>query len=491
MTKQSSPRKAVTHSTIYAIGNILRQLAGFIMLPVYTRYLTPQDYGVVGLILFSISLAEIFFGARLVHSVPKFYHESNDDAVKKSVISTALITTFAVSLVFSLVLIAGSQPLSVAIIGVEQYGSAFSLFAVLLLTQAVEYYGMTFLRIQQLPVVFVLISLLKLIVQLIFNVYFVVYKEMEVFGVALSSAMSSSFFAIGLVIYTLHKTGTKFDFHMAIRQLNFCWPLWIGSIAGIYIGSANRYYIRLFSTLDDIGLYELAVKFASILMLIVWEPFSQYWNIERFALYKQSNGDVSSFVIVFRFIVSLMAFVGVGIALFSGEVITIMASEFFHGAFYAVPPLIASAFFMCLAGFCDLPFYVKDKTAALSRIPYLVAAFVTGFYVLLIPEFGFVGAAYALMLAHIFQFLITYGFGQQYLSMKLDLRYLSYVFVLAAVVVTAGVYFSSSRSFLVRVVIEIALFVAFSGFLYFGLVSDEKSKLHFYGFLRPIAAKLK
>ena len=46
-TSDSSAGRLVKHSTIYAIGNISRQLVGFLMLPLYTHYLTPADYGVV------------------------------------------------------------------------------------------------------------------------------------------------------------------------------------------------------------------------------------------------------------------------------------------------------------------------------------------------------------------------------------------------------------------------------------------------------------
>lgn len=65
----------VSHSIIYAAGNITRQLVGFIMLPIYTSYLSPADYGVIGLLTFAVSLTGILFGAQLVQAVPKYYYD--------------------------------------------------------------------------------------------------------------------------------------------------------------------------------------------------------------------------------------------------------------------------------------------------------------------------------------------------------------------------------------------------------------------------------
>src|SRR3954470_10876782 len=89
----SSTRRIIKHSTIYAVGNILRQVASFIMLPIYTRFLSPADYGVVGLLTFAMSIMEAFFGARLGEAMPKYYFQENAVDRKCAVISTAFMIT--------------------------------------------------------------------------------------------------------------------------------------------------------------------------------------------------------------------------------------------------------------------------------------------------------------------------------------------------------------------------------------------------------------
>jgi O-antigen/teichoic acid export membrane protein len=80
----------ISHAATYAIGNIARRVVGFAMLPIYTRLLTPADYGVIGLLTFAVALFEPILGARLGWAIPKFYFEAPDGRGRRTVIWGAL-----------------------------------------------------------------------------------------------------------------------------------------------------------------------------------------------------------------------------------------------------------------------------------------------------------------------------------------------------------------------------------------------------------------
>ena len=216
------------HSSVYAVGTILRQLAGFLMLPIYTRLLTPADYGVIGMATFAIAILEVFFGARLIQAVPKYYFQFDTMKKKNSVIFSALLLTSTISLLPLLGVVVYQVPLTNILLGDSEYSAVIALFAVLLVTQPIENYGMGFIRIQEKPFLFVGVSLLKLICQLSLNIFFVVYLKLGVFGVAYASIISCLVFASALAIYTCLKTGLNFDVSIAKKMVIFCWPLWVG-----------------------------------------------------------------------------------------------------------------------------------------------------------------------------------------------------------------------------------------------------------------------
>ena len=73
MTQTS--KKLISHGTVYFIGNILRYAISFVMLPIYTRFLTPADYGILELLSMVIDFSGIIFGLRVGQAIFRFYLE--------------------------------------------------------------------------------------------------------------------------------------------------------------------------------------------------------------------------------------------------------------------------------------------------------------------------------------------------------------------------------------------------------------------------------
>ncbi len=431
-SKSSRARRFIGHASIYAIGNIVRHIASFLMLPIYTRCLSPADYGVVGLMTFSISLIELVFGARLGLAIPKYYFNTQDDHIRNAVISTALIITGTFSSVTVLVLILFRIPASQGIFGTPVYANIFALFATQLLSQALESYGLLFVRLQQRPWLFISLSLSKLVLQLTFNIWLIVIKGLGVMGIAISGMVSSFLFAIILMIYTLRHVGVRFELGMAQKMIRFCWPLWLAGFAGLYIGSGNRYYLRIFSSLNDVGLYELASKFSNVITMLIWEPFSQYWQVERFRYYQQDNAQYI-FQQVFLGISTLLVLAALGISIFAGPVIRIMADSAFYHAADSVPFLMFGVVFSSLVYFSNFSFLINEETSWLTRSNYITAALVTILYLVLVPLAGHVGAALSLMLAQGFQFILVHRVSRRYYDMGISLIPLAKIVIISAI----------------------------------------------------------
>ena len=417
----SSARRMVGHTGIYATGNILRKLVGFVMLPVYTRYLTPADYGAVGLMTFAISLIELLFGARLGMSIPKYYFDTKDRDLKAAVVSTAILITISISMVATIITGLFRKQVSFSLYGSEAYSVFVCIFSILLITQGVENCCLAYLRLQQRPWLFVAANLSKLLVHLCMNIWFVVVLKMGVIGVALGAMISGSFFSLLLLSYTFRHVRCRLDWNLAKRMIGFCWPLWIGGLAGLYVGSANRYYLRIFSSLEDVGLFELAMRFGTIITLLVWQPFAQYWLVERFRYYQRGNAE-EIFQDVFRFMSSLLIVAALGISIFSGSIISVMADETFRRAAEAVPFLAFGEVFYSLVRFSEFSFLIKEKTGWMARNDFLTSAIVTIFYLLFIPIGGHVGAAFAYMFARAIQFLIVHYSARRFYDMGITLK---------------------------------------------------------------------
>lgn len=344
----------------------------------------------------------------MFQAVPKFYHQEDDPKRKNSVVSTAFLVTTCFSGLACLLMASFSEPLSRVTFGDENYSIYVIMFSVLILTHALELYSLTYLRILKKPWTFFNFSMAKLALQLSLNITTIVYLDMGLMGLALSSLISSVAITIILTSYTLFKTGTHIDLQISKKIIKFSWPLWISGFIGLYIGSSNKYFIRVFSSLDEVGLYELAAKFGFIGMILVWNPFSQYWQTERFSVAK-SEDPYPAYSLAFRLIASLLLVCGLGINLLSPPAIDVMSADEFHAAVNAIPFLVVASIFQSLTIFNNFSFMYTSRTFEITKNNIVTAVAISITYFLLIPSYGFVGAAIGVMIASIVQ----YGYALQ------------------------------------------------------------------------------
>src|SRR5579863_7851577 len=155
MGSEQRSRSFASHAATYAIGNIARRFVGFVMLPIYTRFLTPADYGVIGLLTFALALLEPLLGARLGWAVPRFYFDAKDHRGRREVIWGALLITGSASAVSVIALVLLRNFASNILFGNGKYALALGLFAITLLSQPIETMGMTYLRLRERSGLFV------------------------------------------------------------------------------------------------------------------------------------------------------------------------------------------------------------------------------------------------------------------------------------------------------------------------------------------------
>lgn len=491
MTKENAQEsRLLKHSTIYAIGNISRQLISFVMLPVYTRYLTPSDYGVVGLISFAIAMFETLLGAKMVQALPKFYHDQTTENQKNSVISTAFIITGLFSSVTVFFIFLFRENLADVLFKKTNLSLIVGLCGIQMLTQALEYYALMYIRLINKPISFVLVNISKLFVQLALNLYLVVYLKLGVLGVAISGLASSSIYALGLSVWTFTRIGLSFNKEIGKRMIIFSWPLWLSGLASLYIYSSNRYYIRIFDSLNNVGLYELAAKFSGILTLLIWGPFSQYWQTEQFAIVKQENAR-ATLNSVFLFIGSLLLAAALGLSIFSDTVIRVMASPEFRGASLAVPFILSMTVLMNLTELTSVGFLASEQTSWISRNTYITAIIVTIFYCLLTPTFGFVGAAAALSAAQLVQFLIVHTTAKKKGMFHADLRPLILMSIVCVIGYICSNILFAQKDIIFDVTIKIVFFIASLIGLLLIIGRDPTAKQRLLKIIAPISERFR
>lgn len=413
-------RSFAGHAATYAIGNVARRFVGFAMLPIYTRFLTPADYGVIGLLTFALALLEPLLGARLGWAIPKFYFDAADRRGRRTVIWGALLLTGAASLVSVLVLVLFRNFAADILFGNRKYALALGLFSISLLSQPIEQTGMTYLRLRERSGLFLVFSVVKLFLQLVLNLLLVVWWRGGVIGVVLSAVISSVLIGIASTVYVAAEEAPAFDWQLTRRMVQFCWPLWLSALAGLYIGASGALYLRAFDTLSDVGRLQLGLKFATTVGLIIWAPFLQHWEPMSFKYYKEPGGK-RKFQVAFIAISALMFIGGLAVTVFAEPVIKVMAAKSFYAAESVVPILTFAVVLDRLRTFFDFSFMITDRTKMRGAYQYGTAVVITIAYVALIPRFGLMGAAVAQGITLVGTFIYVYVLSRRYYDPEIKL----------------------------------------------------------------------
>ena len=438
MTKTGSQGhigKTAKHSAIYAIGTVISRITGLVMLPIYTRYLTPADYGAVELLTMALELAGILVGLRISQAMFRFYIMTEEAAQKKIVVSTVLFTVLASSGIGAIVLFFAAEPLTQLIFGNTEYLHEFQLFAFTIITNAVSAVGLSYIRARQKPALFVSIGVVTLALQVVLNIYFVVMQELHVTGVVYSALISGAIVSSSLCLYMLSKAGVHYSVPLAKRLIKYISPLILASLGAFYVSYADKYFLRLFGSLTDVGIYVLAARISSILST-VFQSFNMSWAADRFEIVKKENAP-EIFSQVFRFLSGILILAGAAIAIFANDFFYIMTDPMFYTAGDIVPIMVLAVMARIYSIFCNFGILLEERTSYIAQSSWLKVIVATAGYLALIPYLGIFGAASVLLLSNLVELYWVNKNSTRLYDMGLDWNSVS--IMLLAAVIGAGI----------------------------------------------------
>jgi len=79
------------HTTIYGVGGLLGKMAGFLLIPFYTHYLSTREYGTLELLDLSLSLTGLILNVVVAAPLVRFFYDHENEDERRKVVSTALI----------------------------------------------------------------------------------------------------------------------------------------------------------------------------------------------------------------------------------------------------------------------------------------------------------------------------------------------------------------------------------------------------------------
>lgn len=411
---RASFRALGRNTAIYGLGVILARAVSFFMLPVYTRYLTPADYGLVQLLELTVEVAAIFFTAGTTAGLQRFYFKASTDTERREIVSTTFLAVLALAAACTVTLVALSPLLWRYALKGEGQPWFIPLAALNFTLSFLLNFPLTFAQTTQRPLVFLWTSLGKLLLQLSLNIVFIVVMRLGVAGLLWSTFTANLLLGAGMTAWLIRQTGMHFDWGIlrALRRFGAPYQLsWAGSFVLTF---GDRFFLQAARGTAAVGLYGLAYQFGFLLAQLGSAPFLSAWNPHRHELAKLPQAERDRhYDTGFLYFNVLLVTMATALAVFIRPVLRTMTTPPFHTAAHIVPVILLAYTAEAWADAFKFGIDISERTFLVTKATWATVALVVLLYATLIPLFGPMGAAAATAVGSCFRAGLMYRWAQQ------------------------------------------------------------------------------
>jgi O-antigen/teichoic acid export membrane protein len=399
------------HSAIYGLGGLVSRILAVLLLPLYTRYLSPSDYGKVETLIALTTVIGIALRMGIHSAFFRFYFDSPDPAARRLVLRTSFWFTMAMAtagLVGGLIL---AEPIADLLFGSSD-DSELVLAAFVGLWAGMNYEQLTSLfRVEERSVAFVSASLANIFLTIGATLLLVVALDKGPIGVIVGNFTGTLVVYAILVGYRREQLGLQFDRGL-LREMNrFGVPLVPTALFLWVTNFSDRIFLVQLADTTEVGLYSVGVRIASAMVLLL-TAFRLAWP--AFAYSIDDDGEARrTYAYVLTYLVALTTWVATTLALLSPWIVDWIAAPDFAESSRVVGPLAFAA--VAFGAYIVVAIGIgRAKRTQFNWVVTGAAAVVNiALNLLLIPPYGMMGAAIATVAAYSTMFAGMVWWSQQ------------------------------------------------------------------------------
>jgi O-antigen/teichoic acid export membrane protein len=411
---------AVRHMAVYGVGNLLVKALGFLMLPFYTHYLGPRDYGILEILDLSMTLFALVLNMGLVPAFLRCYAAAASPEEKRRLVSTGCVFGFISGLLTFVAGVGLVRPTTQLLFGAGVPTIYVLISFAALVLNYMSTLPRTYLRALEASGAYVTFDSLALVALLVLNIFFIAVLKTGLVGVLLSSLIVAALQFLGYSAWTMSKTGVRFHRRHLSRMLGFGLPLILANIGLFVLNFSDRFFLQHLRSLDAVGVYAVGYKFGFMMNYLVVQPFFVMWQSRMYAIHSQPEHPA-----IFRQIFSLysvgLVYAGLSMSLFGSEAVRLMVAPKFAASQEVIPIVVLSYVFYGLSYYAQLGMLLTDRTKQVGAIGAGTAGLNLVLNYVLISRFGMLGAAWATALSFAFLACISYVCSQRIFPLTLGL----------------------------------------------------------------------
>lgn len=450
--------------SIYGFGGIITKAISFLLLPIYTRVLLPSDYGTLELVYMVGNLIAILYGFMISSGYIREYYVCKDEHEKQVLLNSTFWFTFFNTIVFLILIFVFARELSQLLF---KFDNNKLFLKLILISSAINAHSIIFynlLMVREKSREYITIQIISLLLTIGLTIIFIVFLRWSVKGVLIALVIGRSVEFIIISILFLRVSIKEISFSAIKEMLKYSIPLIPLQLAAFILNLSDRIFLQNYQNLNEVGLYSLGYKFASLIPLFAIVPLKAYGPyifslIDNTQECKKTIADFSRYYVAGILILTLV------VSMFSRELIMVMAEKSYYSSWTVIYLLSLSYVFYGTSNVISIGIDVVKRTW-LKAIFWITAAIVNiGLNFLLIPSYGIIGASIATSISFLLV-IIMYFIALKHVY-PIEFQYSKFILItiFTSVIYIISVYIN--YTIVTTIVFKLILLIIYLTVLYF------------------------
>jgi len=449
-----SIKRLTKHSAVYGIGHILSRSMGFLLLPIQTKYIPPDRYGIALMLISSLAILNVVFSYGMDVAFLRFFIMGKDKREQARIFSTAHWMIFSTGILFATLLFCFPEAFSRLILGNDHYGLLLRMSAGICFFDAIRLLPFLALRSEEKSMSYVALNSLNIIATLGLNLLFVVVMRKDVEGIFLANLIASAFTVVTTI--PVFKRWLRFSFSREIltELLGFGLPYVPSGLAYVVMDQISRFFIARMINDAAAGIFSACYKLGMFMALVV-AAFRFAWHPFFLSTLKQRDAP-QVFARVLTYFLAVTGFFFLLVSVFLREIVhfrigsfQLLDSRYVSGI--GIVPIVLMCYILygVYANFV-VGIYLKKKTAWLVMFTGSGMLVTLAANWALIPRFGIIGSAWATFLGYVTMATGLYFANQRLYPIPYEFKRIIKLIFVFGLVFVAGVVLGKDWNPLIR-----------------------------------------
>ncbi|HZE73245.1 MAG TPA: oligosaccharide flippase family protein [Pyrinomonadaceae bacterium] len=436
-------RRLSSQTLIYGLGDAVTRVAALILLPIYTRFLTPDDYGKFAIAtLFATVLALILdFGQRTAFF--RFYFDTDDPIARRKLTGTVLLFLLLASTAVLIPLTLSFNRLGPLLVRDASLVPLIQISLISTFFDVGSAIPFAIFRARQYAAKYAALSLARFTINVTLNIIAIVVLHLGVVGLVYANLGTSALFFLICLVLTVRDIEWTIEPTLLKQLLRFGLPLIPAGLAYWILNLSDRFFLQRYADLTQVGLYSVSYSIAAVLhMVIGW--FNTAYAPYCYSIAKEP-GATTIYARVMVYSIALLTLLGLGLSLFAREALALLTPPSYHAAAPIVPLIVLSYLFFEVYYIVSFGFDLTRKTGYAPFIIGTSALINLGLNVVLIPRYGMYGAAVATLVSYMLLPVIEYPIVRRLYPVPYAWGRLAKLFIISCLVYLAGAWLKTGR----------------------------------------------